>query len=283
MRDAGRRYWWSILVLLIGIIVVWFYSKSFNVEVNHVYIKGYTSGSGLTIAHISDLHIGKSDKHVVEILRILHGLKVDAIVLTGDYVEWNGDYEPALNVLAQMKAKHGVYAVMGDYDYSNSRKSCLFCHERGTGKPTNRHQVKFLRNSCDEVAISKDTVMICGIDGRQANEPISPEVIKHLQDITPRKQAVVLSHSPLAFDMFDNDKDILVLAGDTHGGQVPLPSWVWKFLGYEKNAKYEQGRFEEGKKKMYVNRGVGTSHLPIRFMRRPEITVFHFGESGDRR
>lgn len=283
MRKAGRRYWWFILALLIGIIVVWFYSKSFNVEVNHVYIKGYTSGSGLTIAHISDLHIGKSDKHMVEILRILHGLKVDAIVLTGDYVEWNGDYEPALNVLAQMKAKHGVYAVMGDYDYSNSRKSCLFCHERGTGRPTNRHQVKFLRNSCDEVAISKDTVMICGIDGRQANEPISPEMIKHLQDITRSKQAVVLSHSPLAFDMFNSDKDILVLAGDTHGGQVPLPSWVWKFLGYEKNAKYEQGRFEEGKKRMYVNRGVGTSHLPIRFMRRPEITVFHFGESGDRR
>ncbi len=27
---------------------------------------------------------------------------------------------------------------------------------------------------------------------------------------------------------------------------------------------------------MYVSRGIGTSHFPIRFMRRPEITVFHF-------
>ncbi len=236
----------------------------------------------IAIALISDLHIRRDEKQMVQILTILQGLKVDAIALTGDYVEWNGDYEVALNILAQMKAKNGVYAVLGDYDYSNSRKSCLFCHEQGTGRPTKRHSVKFLRNSCDEVAIGNDTMMICGVDGRQANEPVSPEVVRHLQNTTEGKAAIVLSHSPLVFDLIESGQDVLVLAGDTHGGQVPLPSWLWKFLGYEKNARYEQGWFEEGKKKMYVSRGVGTSHFPIRFMRPPEITVFHFGESGDR-
>jgi len=251
-----------------------------------VYVKDPLSQGvyrGVTIAQISDLHIRQDDKHVLQILEILQDLKVDAIVLTGDYVEWNGDYEVALNILAQMKAKNGVYAVMGDYDYSNSRKSCLFCHEQGTGRPMKRHSVKFLRNSCDEVAISKDIMMICGVDGRQANEPVSPEVVKDLQNTTEGKAAIVLSHSPLVFDLIDSAQDILVLAGDTHGGQIPLPSLLWKLLGYEMNARYEQGWFEEGKKKMYVSRGIGTSHFPIRFMRRPEITVFHFEESGGER
>lgn len=228
------------------------------------------------IAQISDLHIGRDDKNTTRIFKILESLKVDAIVLTGDYVQWDGDYEAALTVLARMKAKNGVYAVMGDYDYSNSRKSCLFCHEKGSGRPTNRHSVKFLRNSCDRVDVGQDSTLICGIDGRQANEPLSPEVVKRLQGQIKGKGAIILSHSPLVFDLIDGDQDVLVLAGDTHGGQIPLPSWVWKLLGYEKNAKYEQGWFEEGKKKMYVNRGIGTSHFPIRFMRPPEITVFHF-------
>lgn len=230
----------------------------------------------ITIAQISDLHIKRDDKQVAQILKILQSLKADAIALTGDYVEWNGDYKVALNILAKVNAKKGVYAVMGDYDYSNFRKSCVFCHEQGTGKPTKSHSVKFLRNSCDKVAIGKDTMMICGVDGTQANEPVSPVVVKHLQDTTEGKAAIVLSHSPLVFDLIDSNQDVLVLAGDTHGGQIPLPSWAWKLLGYEKNAKYEQGWFEEGKKKMYVSRGIGTSHFPIRFMRRPEIAVFHF-------
>ena len=286
LRKALGRFWWIFFIaLMFGTVTIWSYIESLSIEVRHVYVKDPLFEGVhkyITIAQISDLHIGKSDRQVGRILTTLQSLKVDAIVLTGDYVEWNGDYEVALNILSQMKAKKGVYAVMGDYDYSNSRKSCLFCHEQGSGRPTKSHSVKFLRNSCDEVAIGNDTMMICGVDGRQANEPVSPEVVKHLQNTTEGKAAIVLSHSPLVFDLIDSDKDILVLAGDTHGGQVPLPSWLWKFLGYEKNARYEQGWFVEGKKKMHVNRGIGTSHFPIRFMRPPEITVFHFGESGDR-
>ena len=285
MRKTLRRYWWiACIILLIAASALLSHNESFNVEVRHVYVKDTLSQGvyrDITIAQISDLHIKRDDKQVVQILTILRELKADVIVLTGDYVQWAGDYEAAMNILSQMNAKKWIYAVMGDYDYSNSRKSCLFCHEQGTGRPTKRHSVKFLRNSCDEVAIGNDTMMICGVDGRQANEPVSPEVVRHLQNTTEGKAAIVLSHSPLVFDLIDSDQDILVLAGDTHGGQIPLPSWVWKFLGYEKNARYEQGWFEEGKKKMYVNRGIGTSHFPIRFMRRPEITVFHFQPAED--
>jgi predicted MPP superfamily phosphohydrolase len=32
------------------------------------------------------------------------------------------------------------------------------------------------------------------------------------------------------------------------------------------------GLFNKGKTKMYVNRGIGTTHIHIRFFNRPEIT-----------
>lgn len=53
--------------------------------------------------------------------------------LTGDYVWWEDDYEPALDFLSRLKANTGIWAVMGDYDYSISRKCCLFCHEKESG------------------------------------------------------------------------------------------------------------------------------------------------------
>jgi predicted MPP superfamily phosphohydrolase len=67
-----------------------------------------------------------------------------------------------------------------------------------------------------------------------------------------------------------------MLAGDTHGGQVPLPAWFLRIAGYDKNVLYNQGLFEEGGKKMFVSRGIGTSHIPIRLFRKPEIVVLHF-------
>ncbi len=91
--------------------------------------------------------------------------------------------------------------------------------------------------------------MICGVDGRQANEPVSPEVVRHLQNTTEGKAAIVLSHSPLVFDLIESDQDVLVLAGDTHGGQVPLPSWLWKFLGYEKNAGMNRDGLKRGRRR----------------------------------
>jgi len=85
---------------------------------------------------------------------------------------------------------------------------------------------------------------------------------------------VLLSHNPLNFDRLKGASPILVLAGDTHGGQVPLPGWLYGLLGYEKNARYNQGVFRADGNAMYVSRGLGTSHLPMRILRSPEIAVY---------
>lgn len=87
--------------------------------------------------------------------------------------------------------------------------------------------------------------------------------------------AILLIHNPLLFELIA-DQDVLVLAGDTHGGQLPLPACLLKRLGYKKNALYSQGLFKKGKKQMFVSRGIGTSHIPVRLFRKPEIVALHF-------
>jgi predicted MPP superfamily phosphohydrolase len=91
-----------------------------------------------------------------------------------------------------------------------------------------------------------------------------------------KQPVILLSHTPLVFDRIDSSREIFMLAGDTHGGQMPLPAYLWKFVGYEKCAKYLMGFYSMGNKKLYVSRGIGTSHIPFRLFCRPELVVLHF-------
>jgi predicted MPP superfamily phosphohydrolase len=52
-------------------------------------------------------------------------------------------------------------------------------------------------------------------------------------------------------------------------------------MGYKKTALYCEGIFKNGYKKMFVSRGIGTSHFPIRLFRQPEVVVFHFNAAKD--
>jgi hypothetical protein len=70
----------------------------------------------------------------------------------------------------------------------------------------------------------------------------------------------------------------LILAGHTHGGQVRLPVIGSFNIVPSHNIKYDMGLFNKQGTTMYVNRGIGTTILPIRFFCSPEITIFRFTE-----
>ena len=268
-----------LLTLAIFLLMVLGYAlliEPNRIEIKHIEIKdsafNYTL-KGKTAVHLSDLHITKIGKKEKEILRILDALKPDFLFLTGDYVKWKGTYEGALGFLSRLDAPMGVWAVMGDYDYSSSRKSCLFCHEPGSGEPTTQHRVRFLRNAIVPAAFPNRDACLGGIDPESSLNDVAGMPASFLKDKTP---VIILSHSPLIFDSIDKDHDVFILAGDTHGGQVPIPARFWQLVGYKKNAHYNHGFFQEGHKKMYVSRGIGTSHFPFRFLRAPELVVLHF-------
>jgi predicted MPP superfamily phosphohydrolase len=266
----------AFFIFASGALFIYGMIESRRIRISHVVVRDDSLAENLkgrVVVLMSDLHLDGKGRWASELLGILKTLKPDILFLTGDYVPWKEDYKPALSFMSELQDIQLVWAVLGDYDYSTTRKSCLFCHEPHTGKPNSRHTVRFLRNSWEARGLGSSTLWIGGVDN-QGNSPKAE--IRELPVWNRDTTAIVLSHNPLAFDIFGSEERVLILAGDTHGGQIPLPSWFWRLVGYDKNAKYEQGWFEEGKKKMYVSRGIGTSHIPIRIFRPPEITVFHF-------
>ncbi|MFZ5568877.1 MAG: metallophosphoesterase [Thermodesulfobacteriota bacterium] len=269
-------YWAGPCLLILAVMAYGYWLEPFWIRTTHVTIPDARLSRILkdkTVIQLSDLHIEGIGRREKAVLRILQDLRPDILLLTGDYVPWKGDYRPALDFLSRLRAGTGIWAVMGDHDYSNDRQSCLFCHEPGTGNPTRRHPVRFLRNSHDTIAINGATLCLYGMDSGDMDQITEKAGATWVGDNHP---LIGLAHDPLLFDTVHDDSDMVLLAGDTHGGQIGFLNGLAGFLGYEKNDRYHYGLFRHGKKQLFVSRGIGTSHVPIRLLCRPEIVVLHF-------
>ena len=85
---------------------------------------------------------------------------------------------------------------------------------------------------------------------------------------------IILSHEPDVAEHFLEYNADLFICGHSHGGQVNLP-----FISYTPPLaqKYVRGMYAVDnyrQTKIYVNVGLGTSKIPMRFMAIPELTVF---------
>ena len=90
--------------------------------------------------------------------------------------------------------------------------------------------------------------------------------------IPPGVPVVLLAHDPDNFGEAMGAGVNLLLVGHTHGGQIGIPFLIEKSKSANKSS-FMSGLFDTGTTKMYVNRGIGTTHIPIRFFNRPEITI----------
>ena len=267
----------AAVLMLVSIALYGFVIEVHTLTITRVDMRNepeFSALKGKKIVHLTDTHISSVGRLEQKILDALSREKPDMILLTGDYISWKGPVGPAISFLSQLHAPDGVYAVLGDYDYTNTRGSCLFCHDKNSGRPTSRHSVKVLRNGSAEVAFETGCVRIHGMDGPPTS--FDPFFTEQGRGEKPGEACLILIHNPLLFDVLDPAGPCLVFAGNTHGGQIKLPRWVFKIFGYEKNARYNQGLFKRDNHTMIVSRGTGTSHLPFRFLSPPELVVIEF-------
>lgn len=216
---------------------------------------------------ISDIHASKIGLRERFLIKKINEISPDIILLAGDYVAWGGDYDKSFALLSRLKAPIGIFGVLGDSDYQNSRKACQFCH---TFNPNVKAlSVHFLRNETIYLSFKKSQIAISGVElfGKDLSE--SEEILRRncgLPEIVLSQKQVALSELP--------DRPIFVLSGDTHGGQVYMPEKIWhKFFSLSKG-NIRVGLMEKGKRKLFVTCGIGTDHIPIRFLCPPEIIVF---------
>ncbi len=233
--------------------------------------------NGFRIAQLSDIHIGpfmtSADvRHVVE---MTNALKPDLIVLTGDYITWDAaTQEAAVDSLSGLKAPFGVYGCLGNHE--------MWTHtEASITRLFARRNIKILRQENTVIRLGGENLNLIGVDF-ESHGGRGPHDVGHVRQYLEGVQAltrpdqvnILLSHNPNTFDRAAQMGIDLSLAGHTHGGQVTLDFISPDLSPARLLTPYVEGYFRKPGGQLYVNRGIGTIGVPIRFCAPPEITLF---------
>lgn len=229
---------------------------------------------GFTIALLSDFHY---DPHFsVHPLRasigMVNGLHPDLIVLTGDFVtepfggrakaeEAADAAEPCAQLLRQMQAPYGLWAVLGNHDAVTDPNRVI--------ESLNAVGIQVLGNQSVPIERSGSRFWLAGVDDVLENRS---DLDAALHKIPANEPVVLLAHEPDFADDVARFPVDLQLSGHSHGGQVRIPFMRPLWLPALAK-KYIWGLYKIGGLTLYTNPGLGTVGLPVRMNCPPEITL----------
>ncbi|MEJ2006546.1 MAG: metallophosphoesterase [Acidobacteriota bacterium] len=232
---------------------------------------------GFRIAQLSDIHIGpfmtSADvRHVVE---LTNALRADLVVLTGDYITWDpSTQKAAVESLSGLKSPFGIYGCLGNHE--------MWTHtEASITRLFAERNVKILRQERAPIQVGGENLNLIGVDfqshrrmGRHNGVYSGPYLQGVRRLVQPGHVNILLSHNPNTFDRAAELGIDLSLAGHTHGGQISLEFISPDLSPARLLTPYVRGHFQKPGGQLYVNRGIGTIGVPIRFDAPPEITLF---------
>ena len=223
------------------------------------------------VIQLSDIHHSSfvSEAEITSVCEHVNTLEPDLVVLTGDYISHSADYIPGCaRALGHLRAKHGVYAVLGNHD-----------HWTDGAMMKQALEAQSIRVLCNEnVRLEKDgaTICIAGVDDLMMKLDDMKAALAGTSRLETR---ILLAHNPALIREAARAGVDLMLSGHTHGGQID-----WKLLAPKKDTalsrwlhrpsrKFMRGHAVLGNTQLYVNRGLGTVVVPLRYGCMPEVSV----------
>ncbi|WP_020471792.1 metallophosphoesterase [Zavarzinella formosa] len=227
---------------------------------------------GLTIAHLTDFHDGPQlpAEYFHEVIERTNGRRPDLIALTGDYIHHGyKSVASAAETLGRLKAPLGVFAVLGNHDFSVRNALGLRRHRglhQAIADALSNKGIRVLRNEGLLIGQGAVSFGLAGIDDLWSRECDPATALRDLPWDLPR---VLLAHNPQTVEMLAGHRSDLMLSGHTHGGQVNWPGLGRVFLS-KKSRRMAAGLHHHESVPVYVNKGVGFGWR-FRFGVRPEI------------
>lgn len=224
---------------------------------------------GFRIVQLSDLHIS-SFMPADEIRRcvgLTNQLKPDLIVLTGDYLSWDPAAQADVaTALAGLRAPKGVFGCLGNHETITRTEASLT-------QMLGMNGIHILRQERAPITVREEILNLIGVDD-------SLEDLRVIQSLViPDTLNILLCHWPPSFEAAVKLGIDLTLAGHTHGGQLSLEFLRRGLCLSRLESPYVSGWYEKSGYQLYVNRGIGTTMLPIRLGARPEITILELYRS----
>lgn len=227
----------------------------------------------IRVVQLSDIQVNASytENKLEELVDNVNDLSPDVIVFTGDLFDNFSKYkavDAVTSALSALNASYGKYAVWGNRDYGGGASRVYADIMSNSG-------FTLLKNEGITVTTTKGhELFIGGLDDALLGFPDISTTLRYMEDDPDYR--IILLHEPDIADRFEAGSANLLLAGHSHGGQVKLPFIKSPVTSLAE--KYTSGFYDiDNNMKLYVNTGIGTSHIPARFMVPPEIAVFNIG------
>lgn len=268
-KDSKIRKLFFIIILIIGLIFI--YSKYIGpTDLMH---KEYVIKSdklnnhydGVTIAHFSDIHYGRTIKlkELKNIVNKINYTKPDIIVFTGDLIDKKYSYsDQDINditlELSKLKSTYGKFYISGEHDL-NSHYDGIMLNAKFT-------------NLNDKASIilnkNNENMLIAGINYKSTGEYLDELFKNNLPEYK-----ILLMHTPDTIDNLKKYNFDLALAGHSHGGQIKFP--ILGIFSTPEGAKnYYNEYYKVDNTELYISSGLGTTKFDFRFNNRPSFNLY---------
>lgn len=231
---------------------------------------------GVTLCHVSDLHITADPRNSAAVADAIRSVKADLYVLTGDMIHGPRGIGALAKWLDQLgDSLAPAIAILGNAEHKARINTPALIRE------LEARSIRVLVNETVVVPLGRGELQVVGLDDPHSGHS-RPALA--FADADPEKWTLVLVHSPEGILDLDGRRADLVLAGHTHGGQILLPGIGWlsdnthNSVGlisgwYDRHDLAVKAGTHHGPKGLYVSRGLGTSGWPLRLRCRPELAL----------
>jgi uncharacterized protein len=240
----------------------------------------------LTILHLSDFHFFEGQHFRRRYIQKL-GTQVepDFIFITGDLIDDDSGIDLCLDALAHLRARHGIFAVLGNHDYSFVRFRDIF-HKAGSIIKRKRKSndtarllqglqdigIVVLQNERKQIQLPRGGITIAGLDDPYLRRD---DISKTFDGYQKNGPCFVLSHTPDPYlDLIEQGAD-MIFSGHTHGGQIRIPLLGPLVTRTTAPRHFVSGLSRVNGSLVYNTTGLGSSRMSyLRLFCLPEITMF---------
>jgi predicted MPP superfamily phosphohydrolase len=263
---SGRLPWRWLVPLVLGLVVA---DVAFEVNVPMraevtIETPKLARGQSLRVLHLSDVHNKAFPDGNQQLFRLIREAAADCVVITGDLIDAKTrELDYIQSFVARLKPP--VYYVTGNHEWWNpERKSLVAALEAAGVTVVNNGHAVFRKAGL--------SVNMCGVDDAYTHHD---ELDKAVAGVDPRLLTILISHSPAPGRRLAGTPVDVMLAGHTHGGQVRIP-FVGALMAPGEGwfPHFDKGVFDLGEgKQLYIDSGLGTSTLPLRFLNRSQFSL----------